>query len=145
MKEKIRRKEEGKMYKIKRFSNLPNSHRGLGRSYLVGGLGGALAAHSTKEDVDKDVDLGYSDEEVVRRAKKRGTRRGGLLGGIIGGISGGIKGFFSGGPLGALAGATIGGVTGAGLSALGARWGAGKNARTRLKKSRVGYSRRWEE
>lgn len=134
------------MYKIKRFSStLPNSHRGLGRSLLVGGLSSALAAHSTKKDVDRDVNEGYSDEEVVRRAKKRGTRRGGLLGGIIGGITGGLKGFLAGGPLGALAGAAIGGATAAGITALGARWGAGKNARSRLEKARVGQSRRYEE
>lgn len=116
------------MYKVKRFSKLqyPNSHRGLGRSLALGGLISALSARSTKKDFDRDVNKGLDEHQIIKNSKRRGFKRG-LLGGAV---AGSIKGFLSAGPLGALIGAGVGGI----IPALAARWGAGKNARSRIKK-----------
>ena len=68
--------------------HLGDSHRGLGRSVILGGLGGTLGAYTTKEDAEADYKKGYSEGEIVRRASKRGGKRGAILGAGIGAASG---------------------------------------------------------
>ena len=110
------------------------SHRGLGRSLLIGGLPGAVGAYTGKDAANKAAKEGKSDEEVVKAASKRGRNVGAALGaaGTLAAIPS-LKYL----PkkkaiaLGALAAA---GNVGAG--ALAGHLGAKKNTEDRLKKSR---------
>lgn len=120
------------------------SHRGLGRSLLLGGLQGAIGGYAGKNEADKADEEGASDSEIIRRAGKKGLKIGAATGAGLGAISylpyavtasshtGGAKGIATG--LGALAGGTM---LGAGTGALGGHFGAKKNARTRTERRRL--------
>lgn len=63
------------------------SHRGLGRSLLLGGLQGAVGGYAGKNEADKADEEGASDSEIIRRAGKKGLKIGaatGALGGHLG-------------------------------------------------------------
>lgn len=120
------------------------SHRGLGRSFLLGGFQGAVGGYAGKNEADKADEEGASDSEIIRRAGKKGLKIGAATGAGLGAISylpyaavasshiGGAKGIAAG--LGTLAGGTM---LGAGAGALGGHLGAKKNARTRTERRRL--------
>lgn len=120
------------------------SHRGLGRSLLLGGFQGAVGGYAGKNEADKADEEGASDSEIIRRAGKKGLKIGAATGAGLGAISylpyaaaasshiGGAKGVAAG--LGTLAGGTM---LGAGTGALGGHLGAKKNARTRTERRRL--------
>ena len=125
------------------------SHRGLYRSNLVGGLPGLVGGYKGKKYADELDEQGLSDKEILEGSKKKATQVGGRVGAALGGVTGAGYGTAAGvglgrriggkkgAALGAALGAGIAGVsaaTGAGMGALGARLGASKNTKTRLKK-----------
>lgn len=163
------------MYKIRRFSctwneykqaqfansdeeraeerkgrKLENSHRGLGRSLILGGgVPGAGGAYIAKKGMDKDWEEGKSEKEIVSNATKRGAASGAAIGALGAGISGlALK-------KNVIRNLTIGGATpsvakklanrniassivgSAAIGALGAGLGARKNAKSRLEKTRA--------
>lgn len=134
-------KDEEEEEKPKKRSKLSNydSHRGLGRSVILGGLGGAIGGYASKEAADKADREGKSDEEIVEAATKKGRRIGAIAGGATGALAGanylalGKKGIIP------ALGATVGGT---GLGALGGHLGAKKNAKERLKKRKLADSDR---
>lgn len=161
------------MYKIKRFSctwneykqaqfsdeerakerkgrKLENSHRGLGRSIILGGgVPGAGGAYLAKKGMDKDWEEGKSEKEIVSNATKKGAATGAAIGALGTGISGALLRKRAIGNLTAM-GATASvakklanrniasSIAGsAALGALGAGLGARKNAKSRLEKTRA--------
>lgn len=118
-----------------------DSHRGLGRSLLIGGPVGAIGAYTGKGAADKADREGKSDEDIVRAASKRGRLVGAGLGAVAGaGAAAAGAGtellkkanpklaksaLITAGSLGALNGAVLGGAAG--------HFGAKKNARERVK------------
>ena len=133
-------KDEEEEEKPKKRSKLSNydSHRGLGRSAILGGLGGMIGGYASKKEADKADREGKSDEEIVEAATKKGRRIGAIAGGATGALAGanylaalGKKGIIP--ALGATAGA-------AGWGALGGHLGAKKNAKERLKKRKLADS-----
>ena len=120
------------------------SHRGLGRSLLLGGFQGALGGYAGKNEAEKADEEGASDSEIIRRASKKGLKVGAATGAAIGALSylpyaasassraGGAKGIAAG--IGTLAGGTM---IGSGSGALGGHLGAKKNAITRTEKRRL--------
>ena len=159
------------MYKIKRFNctwneykqfsegdeeraearkgkELQDSHRGLGRSLILGGPAGAAGAYMTKGKVDEDYAAGKSEKEIVSNASKRGALGGAGIGAGVALGSGlvnykkNVAALTSLGADRTIAGKItkaaipIGVAAGAGLGALGGSLGAKKNARTRLRKDR---------
>lgn len=168
------------MYKIKRFNctwneykqfsegdeeraearkgkKLENSHRGLGRSLILGGgLPGALGAYATKGKVDEDYSAGKSEEEIVSNAGKRGAKYGAAIGagaGAVGGLANYALGAKAANELksigaidntaakaikgGIIKNAAKGALISAALGTLGAHLGAKKNAKERLNKRTV--------
>lgn len=123
-------KEERKKRSEKRKGRkLEDSHRGLGRSLILGGvIPGAIGAYTTKQQAEDDFREGYSEDEIVKRAGIRGAKRGAIAGGALG-VAGGLASRNIG--MAALSGAG-----GAAWGALGAHLGAKKNARVRLEKSK---------
>lgn len=125
------------------------SHRGLGRSLLLGGLQGAVGGYAGKNEAGKADEEGASDSEIIRRAGKKGLKVGAATGAGLGALSylpyaaaasshiGGAKGIAAG--IGTLAGGTM---LGSGAGALGGHLGAKKNARTRIEKRRLMESSR---
>ena len=125
-----------------------NSHRGLGRSLLLGGgiVPGAIAGYVGKKAAEEADEQGLSDHEIKKAATKKGAKAGALIGGTVGLASGlssaaavsraakqlGIKNSKA----AALTGALGAGLSAAGVGALGGYLGAEKNTRTRLKKRR---------
>ena len=104
-----------------------DSHRGLGRSLLLGGPGGAVGAYLTKDEATKLAKEGKSDEEIVNAVGKSGLKKGAAINaglGALSGVQGGVKG--------ALAGAGGAAISGG----IGGLLGARKNAKTRLRKYR---------
>ncbi len=103
-----------------------NSHRGLGRSLVLGGLfgaGGGLAGKMKADDLDAK---GMTDEAIVRRSSKHAAK----VGGVTGAVRGAAYGALASGPVAIIPGAVAGGI----LSGAGAYLGAKKNAQTRIKK-----------
>lgn len=94
------------------------SHRGLGRSLLLGGLQGAVGGYAGKNEADKADEEGASDSEIIRRAGKKGLKIGAATGAGLGTLAGGT-------------------MLGAGTGALGGHLGAKKNARTRTERRRL--------
>ena len=130
--EKEKRKERAEKRKGR---ELKNSHRGLGRSLIIGGtLPGAIGAYTTKSDTEADYKKGYSEEDIIRRAGERGAKRGAIVGGALG-LAGSAASAHILGPK-ALAMAPLSAAGGAALGALGSHLGAKKNAKVRLHKSR---------
>ena len=124
------------------------SHRGLGRSLVFGGLHGAVGGLAGKNEADVADEEGASDAEIIRRASKKGAKVGGAVGAGMGAASsipyiiaagsrGGVKGAALG--IGSAAGLTA---VGAAQGALGGYLGANKNARKRTEKRRVMESSR---
>lgn len=140
------------MYNVRRFSmedeararrearrglRLQDSHRGLGRSLLLGGPEGAYGAYISKGGVDEDYENGLSEAEIVNNAANRGAKWGAGIGGGFGLLGGTAKAAINPrNPRNAIAPITYGsyGAIGGGL---GGYFGAKKNARTRLDKPRV--------
>ena len=69
------------------LSPLIDSHRGLGRSLLIGGLPGAISAHAGKRAANKADEEGKSDGEIIREASKAGRRRGMKIGALEAGAA----------------------------------------------------------
>lgn len=67
------------------------SHRGLGRSFLLGGLQGAVGGYAGKNEAEKADEEGASDSEIIRRAGI-GTLAGGTMLGSGAGALGGHLG-----------------------------------------------------
>lgn len=137
-------KEEKKPKRIK-LSEI-NSHRGLGRSIILGGGPGAIAGYVGKKAAEEADEQGLSDHEIKKAATKKGAKAGALLGGTVG-LACGLKSAalsqrvakhlgVKRGAGTALAGAVGTGLSGAAVGALGGYLGAEKNTRTRLKKRR---------
>lgn len=126
-----RRKEERGNTKLR------NSHKGLKRSWIVGGVQGGLAAYATKKGVDQDYKEGLSDDEIIKRAGHKGGKYGALGGMALGAALAQAPEYkiLAGGDTkkrilitGGLAG--LGGISGA----LGGKYGARANADSRLSK-----------
>lgn len=139
-------KEEKRVKRIK-LSEI-NSHRGLGRSLLLGGgvVPGSVAGYVGKKAAEEADEQGLSDHEIKKAASTKGAKAGALLGGTVG-VAGGLKNAalsqriakhlgVKRGAGTALAGAVGAGLSGAAVGALGGYLGAEKNTRTRLKKRR---------
>lgn len=75
---------------------LQDSHRGLGRSLVLGGLEGALGAYGTKDQVDEDYRKGLSEEDIISNAGRSGRNKGALIGGVTGAAAGGGLGYLLG-------------------------------------------------
>lgn len=115
------------------------SHRGLGRSLIVGlpsGPGGAVGAFLGKKKADKLDAEGKSDKEILKGATKHAAAAGAGIGaGLVGGkmisdaiiLPKGMKKAAVVGKIVPLAAAT-------GFGALGGYLGAKKNTKTRLEK-----------
>ena len=103
-----------------------NSHRGLGRSAILGGYGGAVGGYAGKKYAEKLDREGKSDREIMRESTKRARRVGAGIAGV-GGLAVGLgsKMGAKAVPL-AVANAAVGGVA--------AHLGAKKNAKTRMEK-----------
>lgn len=126
--------EKKKKKKNKISLDKVDSHRGLGRSLLIGGVPGALGAYTGKSAANKADKEGKSDEEIVEAASKKGRKAGAILGGAAGTIYAApqlIKVY--GGKKGAL-GAAAAGALSAGFGAAAGHFGAKKNTKERLKK-----------
>lgn len=125
--------EESPRAKRKRLVALKDvkSHRGLGRSYLLGGLNGALGGYVGKKHADTLDAEGASDEEILRGSKKRGALAGAAIGAGLGAVNAASLAKFN-KPL--AIGAAIGGTA---AGALGGYLGADKNTRTRLSKRKL--------
>lgn len=114
------------------------SHRGLGRSFLIGQTPAALGGYVGKKAADKADAEDKSDEEIKKAAIKKATKTGALIGGLSAIGTTAITdpmlkklGYTKLGR-GAVAAGTIG--SNVGLAALGARLGAKKNTKVRLDK-----------
>lgn len=112
-----------------------NSHRGLGRSYILGGYGGAIGGYVSKGKANKLDEMGATDLEIKEGAIKRGRNVGAAAGAGMAALSS-IPYLKAEGvdkkTKAALALLAAG--AGAGAGALGGHFGAKKNVRTRLEK-----------
>lgn len=114
------------------------SHRGLGRSFLIGQTPAALGGYIGKKAANKADAEGKTDEEIKKIATKKATKAGALIGGLTAASTTAITdpmlkklGYTKLGR-GAMAAGIIG--SNVGLAALGARLGAKKNTKVRLDK-----------
>ena len=115
--------------------SLQNSHRGLGRSLILGNAPGAIGAYITKGKVDEDYAEGYDEDEIKSRAGKRGAKYGATLGAGLTTLTNSGALIRGNSKTRAMA---LGGVAGmAGAGALGGYLGAKKNAKERLNKPRI--------
>lgn len=136
---KVEKENEKKKKSRIKLSDI-ESHRGLGRSYLLGHIPGAIGGYVSKGVADDADAEGLSDKEITKKASKAGALVGGGTGTALG-LAGGLKSAEVLRRHGALnnkyakaawiAGSTI--ASGAG-GALGGYMGAKKNAKTRLNK-----------
>ena len=114
-----------------------NSHRGLGRSIILGaGPGGAIGGYVGKKAADKADKEGKSDREIKEIAGKSGAKYGAAAGAGIGLANAARRAAFAGkGNVGRalLYGTGAAAVLG-GLGALGGYAGARKNTKKRLEK-----------
>lgn len=97
-----------------------SNHRGAGRSFIIGGLGGAIGGLVAKEDIADSISQGDRD---YRKIKSDATMKGAAVGGIAGTAVGGLISLKN----GKVAPAIIGGVRGALGGGLGARKNASKS------------------
>ena len=106
------------------------SHRGLGRSMLLGGgiMPGAIAGYVGKKAAEEADEQGLSDWEIKKAATNKGAKAGALLGGGLGLATG-----LSSSAAVARAAKELG-IKGGTATALAGGLGAEKNTRTRLKK-----------
>ena len=129
--------DEGKNKKRKVYLEDVNSHRGLGRSIILGaGPGGAIGGYFGKKAADKADREGKSDREIKEIAGKSGAKYGAAAGAGIGLANAARRAVFAGkGNVGRalLYGAGNAAVFG-GLGALGGYAGARKNTSRRLEK-----------
>ena len=109
------------------------SHRGLGRSMLLGGgiMPGAIAGYVGKKAAEEADEQGLSDWEIKKAATNKGAKAGALLGGGLGLATG-----LSSSAAVARAAKELG-IKGGTATALAGGLGAEKNTRTRLKKRRA--------
>ena len=115
--------------------SLQDSHRGLGRSLILGGASGAIGAYMTKEKVDEDYDEGYDEDEIKSRAGKRGAKYGAALGAGLATLTNSGALIRGNSKTRAMA---LGGVAGmTGLGALGGHLGARKNAKEEIGRAHV--------
>jgi hypothetical protein len=103
------------------------SNRGLGRSALLGALGGnalgAMAGGYVGKIAANDADAaGLSDKQIISKSARAGA--------LAGAATGVARGLISRNPAGALAGTTMG--------AVGGYFGAKKNTKSRLRKRNRG-------
>ena len=103
-----------------------NSHRGLGRSFLLGDMTGAAGGLAGKMKADDLDAMGMTDEAIIRRSSKHAAK----VGSALGAAKGAAVGALASGPVGIIPGAVAGGI----FSGAGAYLGAKKNAQTRIKK-----------
>lgn len=94
------------------------NHRGYGRSFFVGGLGGMLGRYSGKRAANEAIDEGFDDDIVKSKATKKGA-----LVGALGAVGAGVPAYAMNPELMALAIPTR-----AVMGAIGGGWGAHKNA-----------------
>jgi hypothetical protein len=114
-----------------------NSHRGLGRSFLIGGLGGAIGGYAGKKAANKADAEGLSDKEILKRATKKGAKVGAIttgLAGAVGSIPAALMYKAGGNKVAAAAVPIVNGGLAAGLGAVAGHFGAKKNTKTRLAK-----------
>lgn len=132
-------KKENKPKKKRRPLEDVESHRGLGRSLIVGlpsGPGGALGAFLGKKKADELDAEGKSDREIIRGASNYAAGAGAGIGaGLLGGkmISDAIM-LPKGMKKAAIVGNLVPLATATGFGALGGYLGAKKNTKTRLEK-----------
>lgn len=139
-------------YKYKHFSedgnkrvglNSIESHRGGGRSIVIGGIPGLIGMSRGKKVADRADKEGKSDTQILKESSRAGAKTGALAGGIGGAIGGVgiplITSAVTGGRVSAARlakNAVSSGLVGAGLGSLGGYLGAKKNTRVRLEKRR---------
>jgi hypothetical protein len=117
-----------------------NSHRGLGRSMILGAvLPGAIGGYAGKKAANKADNEGLSDREILKKAKRKGSKVGALAGGLAGAVTSvpfaAAAHHFTGGNKLATAAVPVAlSTVGAGVGALGGYLGAKKNTKTRLAK-----------
>lgn len=127
-------KEEKKKRKIK-LSDI-DSHRGLGRSLILGGPHGAFGGFAGKKAAEVADEEGLSDVEIRKAAGKRGALVGAGLGALAAGTNVAIQNNMikrMGGKLGTGYKVVVP-LAAAASGALGGYLGADKNTKTRLKK-----------
>ena len=117
------------------------SHRGLGRSYVLGGEVGAIGGYVGKRAANKADEKGKSDAEIMNAAKSAATKTGGALGAVgsltVGSLA--AKRLKTAGINGGKVGAVAAGITALGTvgGALSSRLGAKKNTEVRLQKRSI--------
>lgn len=124
----IRRKVfSDKAEKRERLGDI-HSHRGLGRSLIIGGPSGAIGGYIGKLKAEDLDDEGKEDHEIIKGASKTAAKVGAGLGAAEGLAS---FGRYGAGP------AVLGSVVGAGRGAAGSYLGARKNAEDRTMKRAI--------
>ena len=106
------------------------SHRGLGRSLIIGGLPGAIGGYVGKKSADLADEEGLEDYEIVRKASEAGGLSGAGIGASLAATSIALNGPKSGRLVRAAGYGLVGGLGGGAGGYLGAR----KNTKTRLSK-----------
>ena len=106
------------------------SHRGLGRSLIIGGLPGAIGGYAGKRSAEKADEEGLEDYEIVRKASKTGGRAGAAIGAGLAAAASALTGPKSGRLVRAAGAGLTGGIFGGAGGYLGAR----KNTKERLSK-----------
>ena len=65
------------------------SHRGLGRSYLLGGIGGMVGGYAGKKEAEKLSREGVSDRDIVTKSRNKAGHVGAAVGAGVGALTGG--------------------------------------------------------
>jgi hypothetical protein len=106
-----------------------DSHRGLGRAAVVGGMGGMVGGYVGKRKAEELDEAGASDSEIIRKSSEHAAKAGAAAGALQGmGFGAATRN-----PLAMIAGAGGGAVSGAAGAYLGAR----KNAQSKIAKRRL--------
>ena len=106
-----------------------DSHRGLGRAAVVGGMGGMVGGYVGKRKAEELDEAGASDSEIIRKSSEHAAKAGAAAGALQGmGFGAATRN-----PLLMVSGAGAGAVSGAAGAYLGAR----KNAQSKIAKRRL--------
>ena len=120
-----------------------NSHRGLGRSFILGGgPAGSISAYIGKKKAESLDSEGASDAEIIDKSAKHAAKAGAALG-ALSTVAGGLTGAAVNGRRGAIRGVGSGLTLGT-LATLGGYLGARKNAEARIDKRKVLMAPRYD-
>lgn len=121
-----------------------NSHRGLGRSIILGGgLPGAISAYAGKKKAESLDREGASDAEIIDKSSKHAAKVGAGIG-ALSTVAGGLAGAALNGRRGAARGVGRGLAVGT-LATLGGYLGARKNAEARTDKRKLLMAQRYDD